>query len=97
MGSRVRIPSPAPEILSKKVLDSKAYAGRQTTKSKIGAIPARGVHSHVAVDIRANTGGTRLGKSDLLFSLLGASCAFAEEKMEGLLEALNAHRLPELR
>jgi hypothetical protein len=55
------------------------------------------VHSHVAVDIRANTGGTRLGKSDLLFSLLGASCAFAEEKMEGLLEALNAHRLPELR
>ncbi|MEQ8592050.1 MAG: DUF262 domain-containing HNH endonuclease family protein [Parvibaculum sp.] len=45
----------------------------------------------VEVFIRANSGGTRLGKSDLLFSLLSAAWEVADEKLEGLLETLNAH------
>ncbi|OHC73573.1 MAG: hypothetical protein A3G18_07955 [Rhodospirillales bacterium RIFCSPLOWO2_12_FULL_58_28] len=45
----------------------------------------------VEVFIRANSGGTRLGKSDLLFSLLSVSWEFADEKMDDLLGALNVH------
>lgn len=45
----------------------------------------------VEVFIRANSGGTKLGKSDLLFSLLSASWEVATEEMEGLLESLNTH------
>jgi hypothetical protein len=45
----------------------------------------------VEVFIRANSGGTRLGKSDLLFSLLNASWEVADDEMEGLLESLNMH------
>ena len=45
----------------------------------------------VEVFIRANSGGTRLGKSDLLFSLLTASWEVADEEMEDLLESLNQH------
>ncbi len=45
----------------------------------------------VEVFIRANSGGTRLGKSDLLFSLLNASWEVADEQMEELLESLNRH------
>ena len=44
----------------------------------------------VEVFIRANSGGTRLSKSDLLFSLLTASWEFADESMEDLLDSLNA-------
>jgi len=40
----------------------------------------------VEVFIRANSGGTRLGKSDLLFSLLNASWEVADDEMEDLLE-----------
>lgn len=45
----------------------------------------------VEVFIRANSGGTKLGKSDLLFSLLSASWEVADEKMDDLLESLNCH------
>ena len=45
----------------------------------------------VEVFIRANSGGTKLGKSDLLFSLLSATWEVADEAMEDLLEELNAH------
>lgn len=45
----------------------------------------------VEVFIRANSGGTKLGKSDLLFSLLNASWEVADEKMEDLLDSLNKH------
>lgn len=45
----------------------------------------------VEVFIRANSGGTKLGKSDLLFSLLSASWEVADKKMEDLLEGLNKH------
>jgi hypothetical protein len=45
----------------------------------------------VEVFIRANSGGTKLGKSDLLFSLLNASWEVADESMEDLLESLNVH------
>ncbi len=45
----------------------------------------------VEVFIRANSGGTRLGKSDLLFSLLSANWEFADATMEDLLESLNAY------
>ncbi len=43
----------------------------------------------VEVFIRANAGGTRLGKSDLLFSLLSSSWEEADERMEELLDQLN--------
>src|ERR1035441_10668449 len=45
----------------------------------------------VEVFIRANSGGTKLGKSDLLFSLLAASWDIADNEMEELLESLNQH------
>ena len=45
----------------------------------------------VEVFIRANSGGTKLGKSDLLFSLLSSTWDDADENMEELLGALNAH------
>jgi hypothetical protein len=43
----------------------------------------------VEIFIRANSGGTKLGKSDLLFSLLAASWEESEGEMEALLEDLN--------
>lgn len=43
----------------------------------------------VEIFIRANSGGTTLGKSDLLFSLLTSSWEDADERMEVLLEELN--------
>lgn len=43
----------------------------------------------VEVFIRANSGGTKLGKSDLLFSLLSSSWDDADDKMETLLDNLN--------
>lgn len=43
----------------------------------------------VEIFIRANSGGTKLGKSDLLFSLLAASWDAADGEMEMLLEELN--------
>lgn len=45
----------------------------------------------VEVFIRANSGGTKLGKSDLLFSLLAAGWDGATEELESLLESLNTH------
>lgn len=44
----------------------------------------------VEIFIRANSGGTRLGKSDLLFSLLNSAWEEADDKMEILLDELNA-------
>jgi hypothetical protein len=43
----------------------------------------------VEIFIRANSGGTKLGKSDLLFSLLTSSWEEADLAMEELLESLN--------
>lgn len=43
----------------------------------------------VEIFIRANSGGTRLGKSDLLFSLLTSSWEEADGEIESLLEDLN--------
>ena len=43
----------------------------------------------VEIFIRANSGGTKLGKSDLLFSLLTSSWEDAEEQMEDLLSKMN--------
>jgi len=43
----------------------------------------------VEIFIRANSGGTRLGKSDLLFSLLTSSWDEADDKMEIFLDELN--------
>ena len=43
----------------------------------------------VEIFIRANSGGTKLGKSDLLFSLLTSSWEDADANMEDLLENLN--------
>ncbi len=46
----------------------------------------------VEIFIRANSGGTKLGKSDLLFSLLISSWEDADGEMEALLEELNQER-----
>jgi len=45
----------------------------------------------VEIFIRANSGGTRLGKSDLLFSLLTSSWEEADDNMEILINDLNKH------
>jgi uncharacterized protein with ParB-like and HNH nuclease domain len=45
----------------------------------------------VEVFIRANSGGTKLGKSDLLFSLLSSSWDEADDRMTELLDDLNRH------
>lgn len=45
----------------------------------------------VEVFIRANSGGTKLEKSDLLFSLLNATWDVADNQMENLLDELNRH------
>jgi hypothetical protein len=45
----------------------------------------------VEVFIRANSGGTKLAKSDLLFSLLNAAWEVADQEMEDLLDSLNKH------
>ncbi|MBK6432966.1 DUF262 domain-containing HNH endonuclease family protein [Candidatus Amarolinea dominans] len=44
----------------------------------------------VEIFIRANSGGTRLGKSDLLFSLLSSTWDEADKEMDLLLEELNS-------
>jgi Protein of unknown function DUF262/Protein of unknown function (DUF1524) len=46
----------------------------------------------VEIFIRANSGGTKLGKSDLLFSLLASSWDAADGEMETLLQDLNQGR-----
>ncbi len=43
----------------------------------------------VEIFIRANSGGTKLGKSDLLFSLLAATWDDVNDQMEALLDNLN--------
>jgi hypothetical protein len=43
----------------------------------------------VEIFIRANAGGTKLGKSDLLFSLLASDWEMADEQMEDLRDELN--------
>jgi hypothetical protein len=45
----------------------------------------------VEVFIRANAGGTKLGKADLMFSLLASTWDAADDKMEVLLASLNQH------
>ncbi len=45
----------------------------------------------VEVFIRANSGGTKLGKSDLLFSLLSSSWDEADDRMQALLDDINRH------
>jgi len=45
----------------------------------------------VEIFIRANSGGTKLGKSDLLFSLLAAAWDVADDEMTDLLGSLNQH------
>jgi hypothetical protein len=45
----------------------------------------------VEIFIRANSGGTRLGKSDLLFSLLTSTWDYADTEMEDFLGTLNQH------
>ena len=50
---------------------------------------AYGEDDVVEIFIRANAGGTKLGKSDLLFSLLTSAWEDADERMEELLDKLN--------
>ena len=50
---------------------------------------AYGEDDVVEIFIRANAGGTKLGKSDLLFSLLTSAWEDADERMEELLDELN--------
>jgi len=64
------------------------------TYQELDSIDNEGLYGEddvVEVFIRANSGGTRLGKSDLLFSLLAATWDDADDRMEDLLESLNQH------
>ena len=45
----------------------------------------------VEIFIRANSGGTKLGKSDLLFALLASTWDDANDSMEQILDDLNRH------
>lgn len=51
---------------------------------------AYGIDDVVEIFIRANSGGTKLGKSDLLFSLLAQDWNLADESVEELLSEINA-------
>jgi hypothetical protein len=64
------------------------------TYQELDSIDNPGLYSEddvVEVFIRANSGGTKLSKSDLLFSLLSASWDVADDEMEELLGSLNRH------
>lgn len=61
---------------------------------ELDSIDTPGLYSEddvVEIFIRANSGGTKLGKSDLLFSLLSSTWETADSNMEDLLESLNRH------
>ena len=61
---------------------------------ELDSIENEGLYSDddvVEIFIRANSGGTKLGKSDLLFSLLTSTWDDADEAMEVLLSDLNRH------
>jgi hypothetical protein len=61
---------------------------------ELDSIENEGLYSEddvVEIFIRANSGGTKLGKSDLLFSLLTSAWDSADDEMEGLLAELNTH------
>jgi hypothetical protein len=67
------------EIISYQELDSIDYPSLYTEDDV------------VEIFIRANSGGTRLSKSDLLFSLLSSSWDSADDEMQDLLNELNRH------
>jgi len=59
---------------------------------KLDSIGNAGIYNEddvVEIFIRANAGGTRLGKSDLLFSLLSSTWDESDERMDELLTDLN--------
>ena len=67
------------EIISYQELDSIDYPSLYTEDDV------------VEIFIRANSGGTRLSKSDLLFSLLSSTWDSADDEMQDLLNGLNRH------
>jgi hypothetical protein len=73
----------------------KTFQGDETiVYQELDSIDQPGLYSQddVVEDfIRANSGGTRLGKSDLLFSLLISAWDEADDEMEALLDKLNSH------
>lgn len=72
---------------------SRTFAGPDTiTYQELDSIDNPTLYTEddvVEVFIRANSGGTKLEKSDLLFSLLNAVWDVADDKMETLLSDLN--------
>lgn len=73
----------------KKVFAMEEVIGYQELDS-VDSPDAYSENDVVEIFIRANSGGTKLGKSDLLFSLLTASWDEADEAIEDLLGDLNA-------
>ncbi len=73
---------------AQKVFVSEEYVGYQELDS-VDNPDAYTENDVVEIFIRANSGGTKLGKSDLLFSLLTASWQDADEAMEELISELN--------
>nr|WP_321259082.1 DUF262 domain-containing protein [uncultured Pseudodesulfovibrio sp.] len=64
------------------------------TYQELDSIDAPELYSEddvVEVFIRANSGGTKLSKSDLLFSLLSASWELADDNMDDLLKSINKY------
>ena len=76
------------------IIDRTFKMDETITYQELDSIDTPGLYTEddvVEVFIRANSGGTKLGKSDLLFSLLSASWSVADEQMEVLLEMINRH------
>jgi hypothetical protein len=73
---------------AQRVFVSEEYVGYQELDS-VDNPEAYTENDVVEIFIRANSGGTKLGKSDLLFSLLTASWQDADEAMEDLIGELN--------
>jgi uncharacterized protein with ParB-like and HNH nuclease domain len=76
------------------IIDRTFKMDETITYQELDSIDAPSLYTEddvVEVFIRANSGGTKLGKSDLLFSLLSASWSIADEQMETLIEMINRH------
>lgn len=74
---------------------SRVFVGSDTiTYQELDGIDRANLYTEddiVEIFIRANSGGTKLEKSDLLFSLLNSAWPDADEKMETLLNDLNRY------
>lgn len=94
-----RAPDPVSEVDSIRLIDNLWLASRvfvseeRIVYQELDSVDNPDLYTDddvVEIFIRANSGGTRLGKSDLLFSLLTSSWEDADDRMQELLNKLNS-------